>query len=356
MGAKDIKLSADLEAEFSPHAAILANNRGKFDAFAVYLERNGFPAKVYDSLRDPDLVNPRAGTVFFVSFNLNGSDVASTVRLIEENLHMTAVVFAEKEDFKTAASLSSAKMSHTLQHPYTEKNFLMAMQNIVKKRRAEHEKELRKQTVHDRRKGAATVEPDVKKPSFIIQKGAAGEGGAGTQVIKGDAEKVKSIIQEGQAGDSFLILQQAAEKRTKIAHLTGDADEPAKTIVAKGTAPTAANATASAPAEAKTAGVIPEPEVSLTKVDNSAVNPAAHSTASAATAAVTPLASDTPPPAQAPATNTQQSVHPVNLEKFQQPPRAANSEYSLLTICAVVITCLIGSLICFYCLYEMLRN
>ncbi|MES2962679.1 MAG: hypothetical protein V4760_02235, partial [Bdellovibrionota bacterium] len=140
------------DPEFDPLVVIVADDRARYESFAAHLVKNGFKCELHDELPESLLESPVPGTIFFVSFNLKTSDASLLARRIEQKNNL-CIVFAEQQGIETAAKLSSAKLTQTLQHPYTEKNFTMAVQTIVKKRRVQLEKDLRKQSHLERRKG-----------------------------------------------------------------------------------------------------------------------------------------------------------------------------------------------------------
>ena len=206
MAAEDLKLSDDIEAELHPHVVIVANDSEKYAKFASHLEKNGFPCQVFTALPAELAESPRQGTIFFTSFNLRLADPIATARAVEQKLNMVCIVFAELEGFETAAKLSSAKMSQTLQFPYTEKNFLMAVQTIVKKRTVQHEKNLRKLSVLERRKGA-------------LGDAAAAQSGPDEKVFKGEAaepEQTAIVIQKGNRGEAFFETQKGFLSEAKF--------------------------------------------------------------------------------------------------------------------------------------------
>ncbi|MEK7356600.1 MAG: hypothetical protein AAB250_09135 [Bdellovibrionota bacterium] len=193
--AEDLKLSENIEAEFNPLVVIVAEDPERYSSFASHLLKNGFKCEVHDHLPETFIERPTPGTVFFVSFNLKSYDATLLARRIEQKNNI-CIVFAEHEGFDTAAKLSSAKMSQTLQHPYTEKNFLMAVQTIVKKRKVQHEKDLRKQSVLDRRKGITDAQiPSEPEPE-------------GDQVFKAEAkakpDRTPLIFEERRRGKKFF--------------------------------------------------------------------------------------------------------------------------------------------------------
>ena len=230
MAVEDLRLSEDIEAEFNPLVVIIASQPDRYSKFAEHLLKNGFKAEVYSDSVASLTEQPKPGTIFFVSFNLTSEDPAALAKTIESH-HNVCIVFAELEGFDTAAKLSSAKMTQTLQHPYTEKNFLMAVQTIVKKRKVQHEKNLRKNTVLERRKGASETSADgaaergnrvfkaeqAATPStapVIIQKGLNAQGPKTARIHVDSFARDYSAFMAGRKSKSLSELQQGMKSAT----------------------------------------------------------------------------------------------------------------------------------------------
>lgn len=202
------------DAEAQTPVVILANDLERFNLFGAFLTKNGFPCQVFNELQYSQFDSTPTNTVFYISFNFNGAHVIQVTQDLEHRLGMTCIVFAESDDFQTAAKLSSAKMTQTLQHPYTQKNFLMGLQTIVKKRKTELAKEQRRQN-HRRadqplEETAAELvtkfsreKNPIKDNSVIIQEGI-NLGPTRTTVIPGEEYKSQTVVQEGQQSDSLF--------------------------------------------------------------------------------------------------------------------------------------------------------
>lgn len=209
-----------MNAELHPHVVIFANDVDNYGVFSQYLCENDFPSQIFADPNEFTFNDLRPGTVFFISFNLKSTDVTALVRRIEK-MRMYCIVFAENEDFQTAAQLGSAKMPQTLQYPYTQKNFLMAMQTLVRKRKEQFEKEIRQRQHHERQKGpkleAAEAKNDGprlfksdsenKDSGFIIQEGIENHARTTTHIQGDAAPAIASIMQKGTKGSSFFIIQ-----------------------------------------------------------------------------------------------------------------------------------------------------
>jgi hypothetical protein len=237
LGAEDLKLSNDIEAEFNPLVVIVAEDPIRFESFAGVLIKNGFRCEVHVNPPTDEIESPKPGTVFFVSFNLKTADPGFVAKWIEEK-QSTCIVFAEHEGFDTAAKLSSAKMAQTLQHPYTSRNFLMAVQTIVKKRKVQHEKELRKQTVLDRRKEQVEVHDSIDASNklfkaeaaakgaapVIIQKGFVGKGPR-TARFRGERPKPGFSLSTQLPSTKFFVMPESdSKKNPKLDHSPQDID------------------------------------------------------------------------------------------------------------------------------------
>lgn len=209
MGAENLKSPADIEAELHPHVVIFANSLERFGQYSEFLSSNGYPAQFHQFPVESALNSPREGTVYFVSFNLKSTDPLVLSKQIELNLKMTCIVFAEDEGIGTATQLSSAKMTQTLQHPYTQKNFLMAMQTIVKKRKEDFEKEMRQKNHRETRQFKMRAENEIKTDGVYIQKGPEAMAAPST-LIKGDGKQMaKMILQQASQGKGFFVIQDA---------------------------------------------------------------------------------------------------------------------------------------------------
>lgn len=210
MGAENLKSPADIEAELHPHVVIFANSLERFGQYSEFLSGNGYPTQFHQFPVESALNSPREGTVYFVSFNLKSTDPLVLSKQIELNLKMTCIVFAEDEGIGTATQLSSAKMTQTLQHPYTQKNFLMAMQTIVKKRKEDFEKEMRQKNHRETRQFKMRAENEIKTDGVYIQKGPKAMAAPST-LIKGDGKQMaKMILQQASQGKGFFVIQDAA--------------------------------------------------------------------------------------------------------------------------------------------------
>ncbi len=198
-------MNTEQELDLKPHAVIVANDITRFADFAAFLEKNGFPCQTVQAL---DEVQSRPGSVYFLSFNLLSEPAVNVAKKIEQTPGHVCIVFAEEPGVQTAAKLSSAKMSQTLQHPYTEKNFLMAVQTIVKKRKAQFEKDLRKRQHEERMKARITKSVTEKDHGIIIQEAPEGLTDSSVRIFKADAAEMFSEIQSGAHAKSFFIIQE----------------------------------------------------------------------------------------------------------------------------------------------------
>ena len=209
------KITSDKNSDFTPDVVILANNLDRFNGFAAFLQKNGFPCQVYSTVEFSQFENTKPDTVFYISFNFTGANPIALAHDLEQRLGMTCIVFAESDDFQTAAKLSSAKMTQTLQHPYTQKNFLMGLQTIVKKRKAEQEKEKRRLS-HQRHE---QQQKSVTDGGVIVQKGQAQEATSAT-VIHGAAKPSISMVQEGVSAETkaSVIAGEKAQSHMVVQH------------------------------------------------------------------------------------------------------------------------------------------
>lgn len=209
------KITPDIPPEFTPDVVILANDLERFSGFAAFLQKNGFACQVFNSVEFSQFENTKPDTIFYISFNFSGANPITLAQDLEQRLGMTCIVFAESDDFQTAAKLSSAKMTQTLQHPYTQKNFLMGLQTIVKKRKAEYEKEKRRQSHHRQEQQQKTVTDG----GVIVQKGIAQEASSAT-VIQGETKPSISIVQEGIKTETkvAVIAGEKTQSHTIVQH------------------------------------------------------------------------------------------------------------------------------------------
>ncbi len=184
------------EQELNPHVVIIANDLERFAEFAALLEKKGFPCRTLRAFPDE---TARAGTVYFLSFNLQSTPAIPLGKKIEQ-LGMACIVFAEEVGVQTAAKLSSAKMSQTLQHPYTEKNFVMAVQTIVKNRKAAFEKDERKRQYDERLRANQKNSKLMTDAGLIIQEAPEQITDDSARVFKNDASKSFFAIQQGPSG------------------------------------------------------------------------------------------------------------------------------------------------------------
>lgn len=318
MAAAEIKLSDNTDAELHPHVVIIANDLERFAAFSSLLEKNGFPCQI---TQDTKIESPRPGTVYFVSYNLKTTNSIEVAKYIEQQLRLHCIVFAEEEGVQTATKLSSAKMTQTLQYPYTEKNFLMAMQTIVKNRKAQHEKDLRKKQHEERLRAQMNSSSAIKAadPGLIIQKGIEQMGPDATTVFKGEGHEQFMLVQKGPATESFFAIQEGAKPAPTAAREVTQPEINKRSAMGESSVP------------AKNRGH------DLTLVRENAAN--------SEPGAVTELAG-APPAKEAQAARG--SFAPSNANKFER------GERPMSEVWAIVITCLVGSIVCLYCIYQIL--
>jgi hypothetical protein len=283
---------------------ILANDTGRFASYSAHLLQNGFPCRVLTALPDEA---PLAGTVYFVSFNLNSQPATAIAKKLEQ-AGMACIVFAEEAGVQTAAKLSSAKMSRTLQHPYTEKNFLMAVQTIVKNRKAQSEKDERKRQHDERLKARMKAAEGVKDHGIIIQEAPERLADKGAMVFKMDAPEPQTLVQAGGRSHDFFVIQEGAKAAG------GNRRE----------------ALASVPAEKASR---PETEA----VHENSVAPKK--------TFIVAVKEEAAPAAASPAV----PAAPLSLS-----PRAPAREATMNQFWAVFGMCMIGSAVCLYCLYEII--
>lgn len=348
MAAEEIRLSKDLDAEFNPHVVIIANDHERFQRFADHLTAKGFPSVALTTAEDAAVSEPRPGTVFYVSFNLKVGDVPTIVRLIEQTNGMVCIVFAEEEGTKTAAKLSSAKFTQTLQNPYTEKNFLMAMQTVVKNRKAQHEKNLRKQAHIERQKslkGTAAsetargldhdfkVKHEKEEPAsgeMIVQR-AVSFATNGPVIIKTDppSHDGHAQVQKGVKNEKFFEIL-AGEAKPGALHVTGGATEKSKMQIIKG------------------GGVVDESRVGSGHVVTTLL-PDGDSPGVSLT-----FDSGDEPRVSSSRENSAQTQSGNFPKSFREFVALIGQEWAPNTLWAVLCVSILGILICLYCLYEIL--
>jgi len=344
LAAQEIKLSADTEAEFNPHVVIIANDPEKFQDFAELLSKSGFPAQVIMHPESELLHNPRPGTIFYVSFNLKATESVTLARRIEQQLGLHCIVFAEQEGTETAAKLSSAKMSHTLQFPYTKKNFLMAVKLLVNQRKAQFEKDKRQQNMKERRKGAAEhnlVFPG-ENDAVIIQKGQA-QSATQTKVIKGDGRAAQVLHARGIKTQSFSFVNKGNSGETTVIIQNS---EPALQAKARPLALEKPVSTAQVQAA--------EPAVQSPQKNH---QPPVFALKPILTEAKTQALASEPSPTQPLTADQENKVEIASAPAAIKSAASANqSQYSNETFWAILVTAFLGSLICLYCLYQILWN
>ncbi len=224
-------MNLDNQVDPNPHAIIVCNDLEKYAEFAALLEKNGYPARTVQNM--PEEV-PRPGTVYFVSFNLQSTNAVFLAKQIESQ-GMICIVFAEEPGVQTAAKLSSAKMTQTLQHPYTQKNFVMAVQTIVKNRKAQFEKDLRKKQHDERLKSQQKTSGPAANAGIIIQEGAKQVTDDSAKVFKGESSENFSATQSGRSFKGFFAKQESPEQVTEKSTMVFKADQKEKvTIVHSG--------------------------------------------------------------------------------------------------------------------------
>lgn len=312
-------MSSEQELDLKPHAVIVANDITRFAEFAAFLEKNGFPCQNVQALNE---VKSRPGSVYFLSFNLMSEPAVNAAKKIEQTPGHVCIVFAEEAGVQTAAKLSSAKMSQTLQHPYTEKNFLMALQTIVKKRKAQFEKDLRKRQHEDRMKARMVNSIPEKDHGVIIQEAPENLTDSTVRVFKTDAAEMYSEIQSGAHAKSFFIIQEGPKT------VGGSEREAMEKVTIKRLKMAPEHTTVKRKFDASE-----EVQSSPEELDE-----AAQSTKSVIKLAVVP-------------------------EKDENSPKAANErtpksppayERPMSHFWAVLGVCLVGSAICLYCVYQIL--
>lgn len=148
------------EEDLKPSVIIAANDLSTFNSYETALEKAGFHCVLYSSIDEVmDEIVDRLGSVVFLSSNLKGADIKDSVHTLTETLHVDCIVFAEKTDTQTATLLSSAGFPKTIQRPFSEKNFVMAVLTISKERRQLKDKQERKLR-HQQRMEANKVNND----------------------------------------------------------------------------------------------------------------------------------------------------------------------------------------------------
>ncbi|HMN69347.1 MAG TPA: hypothetical protein PKC28_12470 [Bdellovibrionales bacterium] len=332
MAAEELKLSDDIDGELNPHVVILANDSVRFQTFKAHLEKNSYPTQILNSAEDPMLQSPRAGTVVFVSFNLKAANAIGVTKRLEQQLGLNCVVFAEAEGVDTAAKLSSAKMTQTLQFPYTEKNFTMAVQTLVKKRKAQHEKNLRKQNFMERQKQKGEAQNNrIETGGVFVQKSAPQIETGGTRVFEGAAPTASgAILEKGAKSRRFSQIQQLDGGKGFVGVLKSAASGARRMVQGEAAQRHVPPALARGEDESRSETLLDPPAPALSQVASG--DAIAHESA----------------PAETPQVTTRELISPSTADAAQA------LESRVATLWAILTISLMGIAICLYCLYEMI--
>ncbi len=136
-------------------------------------------------------------TVFFVSFNLKSQPAIDLGKALEKKF--SCIVFAEETGTQNAAKLGSAKFNQTLQHPYTEKNFVMAVQTIVKNRKAQWEKDERKRIHDEKMRARVKLAEGPKSDGVFLQEAPEQMIDDSSRVFKGEKPLDFFVVQESES-------------------------------------------------------------------------------------------------------------------------------------------------------------
>lgn len=385
MAAEELYLSDNIDAEFNPKVAILCNDSIRFEAYAEHLWKNNYPCQVYNSPDDNVFNSPEPGTIFFISFNLKSGDAVALSKRLEQAHHMTCIVFAEVQGVDTAAKLSSAKLTQTLQHPYTEKNFLMAVHTVVKKRKAQHEKNLRKQNFLERQKQLKDRSTNQTRlnlstdqtfkseslndanDSLIIQKAAEKVIDDQARVFKGEEPADNSVLyQSGQSNNKLFAIQKGepnesmmtlvhGENEAKGVHIKGTEAE-SHFLHVKGAAPLEQKRKPIEPATRGEGQGLQSTDVSFGR-EAAMETQASPGTEQAAIEPQTSLVTKQATVATQISPGTEQASHEQSdQETMETLARLPISNYLPDTsgLWAILLLSILGILICAYCIYEII--
>ena len=103
-----------------------------------------------------------------MDWELPETNVKSMTALLTDKLNVDVIVFSNSDDVKSRAELASCGFEKTIQPPYNEKNFLMAVQKIRSDRVAENEKIERKLRHQERMTGVHEEASGVSAPNLHL--------------------------------------------------------------------------------------------------------------------------------------------------------------------------------------------
>ena len=121
--------------QLSPHVLIVTSLPDQLSAYKELLEGNGFPCHIFtDTQKAVAYSNSRSGCIAFLNWDLQktnaNKDIKSIESLLFEKQSGDCIIFSDSDDVQSRAELASCGFKQTIQPPYNEKNFLMAVSHL----------------------------------------------------------------------------------------------------------------------------------------------------------------------------------------------------------------------------------
>ena len=241
--------SGEAERFLGFKAAILPRSRQDYVHYAAFLIENQYHCKLCQTTEELiDWAQDHPFSMVFISWNLDGVNVKEISEYLESQTRCECIAFAENDDMKTAAELSSSRIGRTQMQPFNEKNFLRALQKETTDRQKEFEAYQRKVEFHNRQNPQPVIEksapmvPEMdevfpRHPSDYQKKELTEEIEASEntsqakemQVFEGaSTEKSSFDIAKGQSHNSELEIHSGETETVPIASFQGEGVEPSQ--------------------------------------------------------------------------------------------------------------------------------
>lgn len=157
-------------SELHPIVIIATAQVEEYSHFQQAIKEAGFRCDILANPQEAiQLSSLHPGSVVFISWELANTDIKSFANQLHLQCASTSIIFAEQDNVQTRAEITSAGFSRTIQPPFSQKNFVMAVQKIVAERNEENEKRLRKINHHQRMQPPVEEAPPMVNNDDIYQ-------------------------------------------------------------------------------------------------------------------------------------------------------------------------------------------
>ena len=238
--AEDLDLQPLSEEFLSPHVVIATDDPMAYQEFSVLLSENNFPCKIFTEIQEVlTYAQGREGLIVFLCWELPNTNIKSMTSLLSDKMSVDVIVFSSNDDVKNRAELASCGFEKTIQPPFNEKNFLMAVQKINSDRLAENEKILRKMRHHERvhqqnqEQNPADIEVEMLQEGLAMGEdneaqvfsGAEEEDSSNSEQFEGAGFEGGHQHHQGESQDSHLQLVHSETEGDGRSHFKGDIPE-----------------------------------------------------------------------------------------------------------------------------------